>query len=73
MATHTTPDDEVIDDLDLLTLGALATLFGVSKRTIENLVASGQIPSVKVGDWNRRVRRIDAREYLRKADATPTT
>lgn len=56
---------DAIDELELLKLGELAELWKVSKRTIELLVSTGELPSEKVG-WNRRVRRRDAVAYLQR-------
>lgn len=59
------PADEEVDELELLKLGEVAALFKLSKRKVEQLVRSGELPSHKI-DRSRRVRRVDAREYLRK-------
>ncbi|MER7213132.1 helix-turn-helix domain-containing protein [Streptosporangium sp. NPDC000239] len=59
--------DVLDDDLELLKLEELAKLWKVSKRTIEVLIASGELPSRKIG-WNRRVARRDALAYMQRGD-----
>ncbi len=47
------------DELELLTIAELAELWRVTPRTIQRLIAAGEIPVVKVGK-HRRIRATDA-------------
>jgi len=42
---------------------AVATLLGVSKRTVEHLIARGELRSLRIGRL-RRIRAADVDEYL---------
>ena len=43
----------------LLRTREVAVLLGVSKRTVDRLVASGDLPSVKLGDHPTSPRRVE--------------
>ena len=51
------------DELELLTIAELADLWRVSKRTIQKRIASGEIPSLRLGHC-RRIRAVDAARFL---------
>lgn len=61
MSTIETPQRA---ETTLLSLSELAHRWKVSKRTIETLVASGELPSVNLTGRTRRVRESDAATYL---------
>jgi excisionase family DNA binding protein len=52
-----------LDNWDPMTLDEVAELFGVSKRTVQELVTARALPSYKIRK-NRRVNRADAVAYL---------
>ncbi|WP_219512895.1 helix-turn-helix domain-containing protein [Nonomuraea ceibae] len=57
---------EEIDELDCLKPETLADRWEVSKRTIERLMYSGELRSIQIGGWARRIRRLDAIAYLNR-------
>lgn len=52
------------DELELLTVGELAELWRISKRTIQRRITSGEIPAVKIGGQTR-IRRDVAAQIAR--------
>lgn len=71
MANLPTPEAAIgeVDELELLKLTEVAALFKVSKRVVETLVYSGELPSHKIRS-NRRVRRCEALAYLQRTQVT---
>lgn len=65
--SNTSPEID-LDDWDPMTLDEVAELFGVSKRTVQELVTARDIPSYKIRK-SRRVNRRDALAYLANARA----
>lgn len=55
------------EEVDLLTVADLAALHGVSKIDIYQLIQSGRLPTVKVGD-SVRVSKSEARAVLEHGD-----
>lgn len=55
----------VSDPLATLTIGQTAQLLACTERHVFHLVASGQLPSTRIGDGRGiRVRRVDLAAYL---------
>ena len=60
-------DEDITDEeLKCLKLEKVAELLDLSKRTVEELVRSGELPSLKVR-WNRLVRRSAVLAYIEQA------
>lgn len=55
----------------LLDYETAARLLGVSRRTVERLVASGDLVAVTVGDGSPRIRRSDLEAYVDGLDRRP--
>jgi excisionase family DNA binding protein len=56
---------EDIDELECLKIETLASMWDVSKRSIEKLIYEGELESHKIGG-SRRIARQAAREYLKR-------
>ena len=63
-------DGAYMPDAHLLTVNEAAAAAGVSKRTIERVVASGELASVTVGRA-RRVRRVDLEQWIASLRPAP--
>ena len=59
-------DDTTIDSSDVLTVGEVAAWLKVSRRTVNRLIATGELKSMKIGG-SRRVLRTDLMAYAAEA------
>jgi excisionase family DNA binding protein len=53
-----------IDEVELLTIDEVATLFRISRRKVYYLIAAGNLPTTPVGVRGTRVRKAAAAAYL---------
>ncbi|HEY2834358.1 MAG TPA: helix-turn-helix domain-containing protein [Sporichthyaceae bacterium] len=57
---------------DLMTMRAVAGMFGTTERTVRRWVAGGLLPAYRVGPTLVRIRRSDAEALLRRVPTVAT-
>ena len=53
-----------IDELELLTLAMVAETLKLTRRTVERLIASKQLPVVRLSKKTTRVKRTDLHAFI---------